>query len=98
MLPRFPQFTAEELNRLVSILNPFFTRISLENLGGVEVSGTTSGTANTSQKYRHGLKGVPSWVLILEGNAYVAYNGIGANEVDIRSTEVSQKFRALAIP
>lgn len=98
MLPRFPKFSIPELNQLVSALTPFFTGITKENFGGQEISGTTASTANTSAKFRHGLRSVPTLVKVLEGNAYVAYNGIGADDIDIRSTEVSQRFRILVIP
>jgi hypothetical protein len=61
----------------------------------VEVSGTTASSANTEAKFRHGKNEVPWLGVVAEGNAYIARNGIGPNELDVRSTSTSQDFKVL---
>lgn len=62
-----------------------------------EVTGTTHGTANTSRKFRHSGGGqVPSFWIVLEGNVYVARNGVGPQDMDVRSTNTNEQFRILA--
>jgi hypothetical protein len=97
MLPRLPQFSDPELQKLVRELTAVLGNLSKDNFNAVTVTGTTSGTANTSAKFRHNLKAQPSMVLILEGNAYVARQGVGPTDVDIRSTATSQPFLALVV-
>lgn len=78
-------------------LKGVLSSLSLDNTKHVIVSGKTSGTANTKAEFRHALGGQPTMAIILEGNAYVQYNGIGPDTVDIRSTATSQQFRAAVI-
>lgn len=61
----------------------------------VEVSGTTASSANTSAMFRHGKNEVPWLGVVAEGNAYIAINGIGPNDLDVRSTGTSQDFKVL---
>ena len=97
MLPRLPKPKTQELEELSRVLTDILSNISTDNLNAVRISGTTSGTANTSAKFRHGLNTQPSMILILEGNAYVARQGVGPQDVDIRSTATSQSFLALVV-
>lgn len=97
MKPQRTAFKDPEVARLQEMLLGVLANISEDNFNGREITGTTASSANTSATFPHMLGQVPSMVLILEGNAYVAYGTIGANTVDIRSTGTSQKFRALAI-
>lgn len=97
MKAQFGRYNDTEVSKLSVALARLFANISLDNFNSVEFTGTTSGTADTQARFRHGLDSIPSMVLILEGNAYVAFNGVGVSEVDIRSTSTNQKFRAVAI-
>lgn len=97
MLPRFAKFSTDELNKAFQQLGLLFSNISLDNLKHVELSGVTSSTPNASAVFRHGLKDQPSFVLIVEGDAYVARNGVGSDSVDIRSSRASQPFLALVV-
>lgn len=62
-----------------------------------EVSGTTHGTANTSRLFRHAQSQVPWAVWIVEGNVYIPRNGLGPQEIDVRSVASSQAFRILLV-
>jgi hypothetical protein len=97
MKPQRTAYKDAEVAQLQEMLLAVFANISEDNFNGREVTGTTASSANTSAKFPHSLGQVPSMVLILEGNAYVAHGGIGSDTVDIRSTGTSQKFRALVI-
>lgn len=97
MKPQFGKYNNQEVARLSQSLARLFANISLDNFNASEFSGTTSGTANTEARFRHGLNSIPSMILILEGNAYVAFDGVGVSDADIRSTATSQQFRAVAI-
>ncbi len=97
MLPQFGKYNDPEVAKLSVALARLFSNISVDNFNATEFSGTTSSSANTQARFRHGLTGIPSMVLILEGNAYVAFNGVGVSDVDIRSTGTSQQFKAIAI-
>jgi hypothetical protein len=70
--------------------------VSLDNFKYREVTGTTHGTANTSLKFKHGFNAAPRLVFIVEGDVYIPFGGIGANDIDVRSTQTSQKFRLYA--
>jgi hypothetical protein len=97
MKAQFGKYSDPEVARLSQSLTRLFANISLDNFNASEFSGTTASSANTQARFRHGLDSIPSMVLILEGNAYVAFDGAGQSEVDIRSTGTSQRFRAVAI-
>lgn len=97
MLPRFPKSESREIDAITQQIALVFANISRDNFKSVTVEGVTDGTANTSKKFRHGLGGQPSLVFILEGNAYVARNGVGSDEVDVRSAQASQPFLALVV-
>jgi hypothetical protein len=97
MKAQFKKFTDPEVANLSQSLARLFANISLDNFNASEFSGTTSSSANTQATFRHGLDSIPSMVLILEGDVYVASNGVGVQEADIRSARTSQPFRAVAI-
>jgi hypothetical protein len=97
MKAQFKKFNDPEVANLSQSLARLFANISLDNFNASEFSGITSSSANTQAKFRHGLDSIPSMVLILEGNAYIAFDGAGVSEVDIRSTGTSQRFHAIAI-
>lgn len=61
----------------------------------VEVTGTTSTSTNTRMNFRHGKNEVPWMGLVVEGNAYIARNGLGPNDVDVRSDNASQEFKVV---
>lgn len=61
----------------------------------IEVTGTTASSANTAARFRHGKNEVPWMGIVVEGNAYIARNGIGPNDLDVRSTGTSQDFKVL---
>lgn len=61
----------------------------------VEVTGTTSSSANTRAAFRHGKNEVPWLAIVAEGNAYIARHGLGPNDIDVRSAATSQEFKVL---
>lgn len=71
--------------------------IKLSDYEQVEVSGTTHGTADTQRLFRHGKNKVPAFWLSLEGDVYIPTNGLGADNVDVRSRLTSHTFRILLI-
>ncbi len=97
MQPRFGKFNDPEINKAAQLIALVFSNISKDNFKHVEVTGKTSSSANTSQLFRHGLNEIPSLVLIIEGNAYIARNGYGADSIDVRSNETNAEFRAMVI-
>jgi hypothetical protein len=97
MQAQFGKYQNQEVAKLSVALARLFANISLDNFNASEFSGTTNSVANTSSTFRHGLDSIPSMILILEGNAYVAFDGVGVSTADIRSTGTSQPFRAVAI-
>lgn len=97
MQAQFGKYNDPEVARLSQALSRLFANISLDNFNASEFSGTTASSANTQAKFRHGLDSIPSMILILEGDAYVAFDGVGVSDADIRSARTSQPFRAVAI-
>jgi hypothetical protein len=85
------------LDKLVKALTSVLSNVSKDNLVTTVVEGTTSGTADTSAKFRHNIGGVPSFWFPLEGDVYVPFNGIGPSEIDVRSTKTSEQFRLLVV-
>lgn len=73
------------------------SNISKDNFHYVEISGQTNATADTQEKFKHGLSAVPSLWLFLEGRVYVPRYGAGTDMIDIRSAYASEKFRILVI-
>lgn len=94
MLPSVQKFSDGNTQQLADRVKMLLSNVSLDNFKGVVVSGMTASVAGDSGVFKHGLKGQPAGVFILEGNAYVARNGVGPETVDVRSNATSQEFLA----
>lgn len=97
MKPAFRKYDNAELNEVIQRLVMLLANVSLDNFKYTFVEGTTDSVANTAKTFSHGFKDLPSLALIVEGNAYVAKNGLGYETVDVRSADTSQEFKALII-
>lgn len=97
MLPQFRKYQDNELDDVVRRLAVIFTNISKDNFTANEIAGVTSSTPDERLEIAHGFESLPAMALMLEGNAYVAINGLGAKTVDVRSSAASQPFKLLVI-
>jgi hypothetical protein len=61
------------------------------------LEGTTNSSADTEQNFIHNGKREPWAWFPLEGNVYVPKEGIGANDIDVRSSNTSENFRILLL-
>lgn len=95
---RLPNLRFDDVNltKMFGALTSVLSSLSKDNFVTVVLEGTTAGIADTSAMFRHNLKTVPAFWFI-EGNAYVAYNGVSPDEIDVRSPNVSEKFRITLI-
>jgi hypothetical protein len=71
--------------------------IRLKDFQSLVVTGTTSATANTTSKFRHGANQVPAYWIVQEGDVFVPRNGADQNIIDVQSAKTSQPFKLLLI-
>jgi hypothetical protein len=71
--------------------------IKLDDFQTVEVSGKTSGTADTKATFRNPAGVAPIFWFALEGDVYIPRRGLGPSELDVRSRLTSQEFRLLLV-
>lgn len=91
------KFEDVHLNSLDKKLSSIFTKLSKDNFVTMTIDDVTDASANTSKIFKHGFGTIPAFLFILEGNAYVQYGSVTENQLDIRSTGTSQKFKLLII-
>jgi hypothetical protein len=90
-------FKDPELQKLARIVATVLVNLSLDNMKIVELTGKTSGTANTASDFRHAMARTPSFWFPLEGRIYVPRYGVTENDIDIRSTVANEPFRLLVV-
>lgn len=95
MKPNLSRTRNNEINDLIEKLTRLLTSIDKDNFKYRIITGTTDSTANTQRLFKHGMSPRPWVVLPIRGNIYINY--IDNDNVDIRSTQTSITFEAIAL-
>ena len=87
----------DELNKVLTALRGVLSAVSTDNMDVLELTGFTDPVADTSKKFLHRRGQAPSLVLCQEGEVYIPRNGIGTNDIDVRSRLTSHAFKLILI-
>jgi hypothetical protein len=85
-----------EAQRIYTLLRGVLQNLSSDNYDTEELVGEVP-AADTKNQVSHGLGTRPSFYFILEGDVYVAFNGLTAATIDIRSRNANEKYRLLLV-
>lgn len=96
---RFTELTFKdpEIKKLARATAAVLSNISKDNMKIVEVTGTTSGSPDSSLLFTHKCGIIPSMWFVQEGRIYIPRNGASENQIDIRSAFASEPFRLLVV-
>lgn len=86
-----------ELSKLSSQLRRVLSAISKDNMTTQEITGKTSSSVDTEQKFRHSLSASPSLWFPIAGDIYIPKGGIGASQIDVRSSKIDEEFTVLLV-
>ena len=87
----------KDFNRFIEILRGVLQNVDSDNFNLVEIEGTTSGSADARRLFKHNKNSVPQFVWPLEGDVYIAKEGRGDKDIDIRSRRTNESFKLLLI-
>lgn len=95
MKPQLLRSTDPELNKLITQLSAVLSAIDGDNFRSVTIKDTTSSSANTSKKVKHGRKRIPI-PIVLSSSASIYYS-VDDTFIDVRSASTSVTFTLLLI-
>lgn len=95
MKPNFLKYKSPEAEDIAIKLNRILSNINLDNLRYRYITGTTDAVANTERLFAHGMTPRPWIVLPITGDVYI--QNLDNTNVDIRSTQTSITFTAIAL-
>lgn len=86
-----------EVKRLVFALQSVLSNVSSDNMRSQALEGTTNGTPDSSQEFKHNLGKAPAFWIPLEGDIYIPRYGLDREFIDVRSRNASEAFRILLV-
>lgn len=86
-----------ELNKVLTALRGVLNAVSIDNMDALEITGVTDPIVDTNKKFLHRRGQAPSLVLCQEGEVYIPRNGIGTQDIDVRSRLSSHAFKLILI-